>query len=409
MKVMEFSEQEEQALNSADESESVAPDSTEIDAEQVDPGLDSTAEDETSIESGASPAEHELPEADSDSSPENGEELEAEMSPEDILAETKTEGVETSEDASDAEQPEAEEVSPPDAEVSDPELEIADEKIPEPEADESPASEEVDVEQEEIAPQELSETDTAEAELPESKLESTDKHRLEPEIDESIVLEGAAALAAEIKSEPTPVLETEQPALEDDDSDLSLDFLDQDQAALEEEDGRSWFVVHCYSGYENKVRHNLEQRIETMGMKDMIFDIVVPTEEEIEVREGKRRTVERRVFPGYILVNMIMTEESWYVVRNTPGVTGFVGMGNQPTPLRPEEVSQIIKRMEAEAPRIKVTFKAGERVRIVDGPFNDFRGTVSEIDMERAKVRVMVNFFGRETPVELDFLQVEKT
>jgi transcription termination/antitermination protein NusG len=175
-----------------------------------------------------------------------------------------------------------------------------------------------------------------------------------------------------------------------------------------EEDGRAWYVVHCYSGYENKVRHNLEQRIETMGMKDRIFDVVVPTEEEIEVKEGKRRTVERRVFPGYILVNMIMGEESWYVVRNTPGVTGFVGMGNTPTPLRPEEVNQIIKRMEAEAPRIKVTFKQGERVRIVDGPFNDFRGTVSEIDMERAKVRVMVNFFGRETPVELDFLQVEK-
>ena len=181
--------------------------------------------------------------------------------------------------------------------------------------------------------------------------------------------------------------------------------------SLEEQgegDGRAWYVVHCYSGYENKVRHNLEQRIETMGMKDKIFDVVVPTEEEIEVKEGKRRTVERRVFPGYILVNMIMTEESWYVVRNTPGVTGFVGMGNQPTPLRSEEVAQIIKRMEAEAPRIKVTFKPGERVRIVDGPFNDFRGTVSEIDMERAKVRVMVNFFGRETPVELDFLQVEK-
>jgi len=174
------------------------------------------------------------------------------------------------------------------------------------------------------------------------------------------------------------------------------------------EDERAWYVVHCYSGYENKVRHNLEQRIETMGMKDKIFDVVVPTEEEIEVKEGKRRTVERRVFPGYILVNMILSEESWYVVRNTPGVTGFVGMGNNPTPLRPEEVAQIVKRMEAEAPRIKVTFRSGERVRIVDGPFNDFRGTVAEIDMERAKVRVMVNFFGRETPVELDFLQVEK-
>ncbi len=167
-------------------------------------------------------------------------------------------------------------------------------------------------------------------------------------------------------------------------------------------------MVHCYSGYENKVRHNLEQRIETMGMKDRIFDVVIPTQEEIEVRDGKRRTVERHIFPGYVLVNMTLSEESWYVVRNTPGVTGFVGMGNLPTALRPEEVSQIIKRMEAEAPTVKVSFKVGERVRIVDGPFNDFRGTVADIDMERTKVRVMVSFFGRETPVELDFLQVEK-
>jgi len=171
---------------------------------------------------------------------------------------------------------------------------------------------------------------------------------------------------------------------------------------------RAWYVIHCYSGYENKVRHNLEQRIETMGMKDKIFDVVIPTQEEIEVKDGKRRTVERHVFPGYVLVNMILTEESWYVVRNTPGVTGFVGMGNDPTALRPEEVAQILKRMEAEAPHVKVTFKVGERVRIVDGPFNDFRGTVAEIDQSRNKVRVMVNFFGRETPVELDFLQVEK-
>lgn len=176
----------------------------------------------------------------------------------------------------------------------------------------------------------------------------------------------------------------------------------------EPDDGRKWFVVHCYSGYENKVRHNLEQRIESMGMKDKIFDVVVPTEEEIEVRDGKRRTVERRVFPGYILVQMILTEDSWYVVRNTPGVTGFVGMGNEPTPLRPEEVAQIVKRMEAEAPRVKVTYKLGQKVRIIDGPFNDFIGTVADLDMERAKVRVMVSFFGRETPVELDFLQVEK-
>ena len=182
--------------------------------------------------------------------------------------------------------------------------------------------------------------------------------------------------------------------------------LPEDIEALPE--GPAWYVIHCYSGYENKVRHNLEQRIETMGMKDKVFDVVVPTQEEIEVRDGKRRTVERHIFPGYVLVNMLLSEESWFVVRNTPGVTGFVGMGNLPTPLRPEEVAQILKRMEADAPMVKVTFKVGERVRIVDGPFNDFRGVVSEIDMERTKVRVMVSFFGRETPVELDFLQVEK-
>ena len=173
-------------------------------------------------------------------------------------------------------------------------------------------------------------------------------------------------------------------------------------------DNRQWFVIHCYSGYENKVRKNLEQRIETMNMRSKIFDVVISTHEEIEVRDGKRRTVERHVFPGYVLVNMILEEESWYVVRNTPGVTGFVGMGEEPTPLRPEEVAQILRRMEDEVPTFKVTYKPGERVRIVDGPFNDFRGTVSDIDMERSKIRVMVNFFGRETPVELDFLQVEK-
>ncbi len=203
--------------------------------------------------------------------------------------------------------------------------------------------------------------------------------------------------AAEVIEEPQDEAEEESVS----ESDVTGPDVDQ-------ESDRYWFVVHCYSGYENKVRHNLEQRIETMGMKSKIFDVVVPTEEEIEIKDGKRKTVERRVFPGYILVQMIMDEDSWYVVRNTPGVTGFVGMGNEPTPLRPEEVSQIVKRMEAEAPRIKVTYKTGQKVRIIDGPFNDFIGTVSEIDMDRAKVRVMVSFFGRETPVELDFLQVEK-
>jgi transcriptional antiterminator NusG len=174
-----------------------------------------------------------------------------------------------------------------------------------------------------------------------------------------------------------------------------------------EDDGRAWYVVHCYSGYENKVRHSIEQRIETMGMQDKIFDVVVPTEEEIEIKDGKRRTVERRVFPGYILVQLIMDEDSWYVVRNTPGVTGFVGMGNEPTPLRPDEVAKIMNRMEAEAPKVKFNFQPGEKVRIRSGPFNDFIGTVDEIDIERAKVKVLVSFFGRETPVELDFLHVE--
>lgn len=171
---------------------------------------------------------------------------------------------------------------------------------------------------------------------------------------------------------------------------------------------RAWYVVHCYSGYENKVSHNLEQRIESMGMKDLIFDVVVPIQEEVEVKDGKRREVKRHIFPGYVLVELILTEESWYVVRNTPGVTGFVGMGDEPTPLRQEEVNQIIRRMEADAPAVKVNFRLGERVRIVDGPFNDFRGVVEDIDTDRSKVRVLVSFFGRETPVELDFLQVEK-
>jgi transcriptional antiterminator NusG len=145
-----------------------------------------------------------------------------------------------------------------------------------------------------------------------------------------------------------------------------------------------------------------------MDMQDQIFQVVVPTEEEIELRDGQRRSTERRVFPGYILVQMTMNDDSWYVVRNTPGVTGFVGSGTKPVPLRPEEVEKIMKRMEAEAPIIKVSFRPGQKVRIVEGPFEDFMGTVDEINMEKGKVRVLVSFFGRETPVELDFLQVEK-
>lgn len=180
------------------------------------------------------------------------------------------------------------------------------------------------------------------------------------------------------------------------------------RALSEPTDGRAWYVIHCYAGYENKVRHSIEQRIETMGMANEIFDVVVPTIEEIEIKDGKRRTIERRVFPGYILVQLILSEESWFVVRNTPGVTGFVGMGNEPTPLREEEVAKILNQMEESVPKVKFDFRIGEKVRIRSGPFADFFGNVNSIDADRAKVRLLVSFFGRETPVELDFTQVEK-
>lgn len=176
----------------------------------------------------------------------------------------------------------------------------------------------------------------------------------------------------------------------------------------EPEDSRAWYVIHCYSGYENKVRHSIEQRIETMNMQDYIFDVIVPTKEEIEIKEGSRKTVERRVFPGYILVQLILTEESWYVVRNTPGVTGFVGMGNDPTPLREEDVAKILNEMEEGAPTFKFDFRINEKVRIRTGPFADMVGKVNNIDGDRAKVVVLVSFFGRDTPVELDFAHVEK-
>jgi transcription termination/antitermination protein NusG len=194
-----------------------------------------------------------------------------------------------------------------------------------------------------------------------------------------------------------------------DDDDLGISLLGlEDSSEDEGQVKKNWYVVHCYSGYEKKVQYAIEQRIESMGMTDKIFDVIIPTEEELEIKDGKKRKVERRVFPGYILVEMALDEDSWYVVRNTPGVTGFVGMGNEPTPLLDEEVQQIMDRMSAETPTIKINFKVGDKVRIVDGPFNDFIGGVSNIDMDKSKVRVMVNFFGRETPVELDFLEVEK-
>ena len=174
------------------------------------------------------------------------------------------------------------------------------------------------------------------------------------------------------------------------------------------ENEKNWFVIHTYSGYEERVKKNLEQRIKFMDSGDEVLQVIIPTEEEIEVRNGQRRTVTKKILPGYVLVQMNMTDQSWNIVRNTPGVTGFVGSGNKPTPLRDEEVNQILKQMEAEAPKLKVSLKKGQSVRVTDGHFVDFVGIVDDINPGKGKVKVLLSLFGRETPVELDFLQVEK-
>ncbi len=179
--------------------------------------------------------------------------------------------------------------------------------------------------------------------------------------------------------------------------------------------GRSWYVIHTYSGYENKVKTNLEHRIDSMDAQGLVYQVVIPTEDEIEIRDGQRRTVARKIFPGYVLVQMMELKEddpessrAWFVVRNTPGVTGFVGSGNRPVPLEESEVRRIIRQMRAVEPRVKVGFAVGQSIRVIDGPFVDFVGQVDEINLEKGKVKVLVSFFGRETPVELDFLQVER-
>ena len=175
-----------------------------------------------------------------------------------------------------------------------------------------------------------------------------------------------------------------------------------------QENQKQWFVVHTYSGYEDRVRKNLVQRIKFMDGGDEILQVVIPTEEEIEVRSGQRRNVTKKTLPGYVLIQMRMSDQSWNIVRNTPGVTGFVGTGNKPTPLAEEEVNQILTQMTAEAPKVKVGFRKGQSIRVTDGPFIDFVGVVDDISTEKGKVKVLLSLFGRETPVELDFLQVEK-
>jgi len=171
---------------------------------------------------------------------------------------------------------------------------------------------------------------------------------------------------------------------------------------------RNWYVIHTYSGYEDAVAKNLKQRIESLGMEDKIFNVIVPKEKKIKIKDGKRKVIEEKVYPGYILVEMIVTDDSWYVVRNTPNVTGFVGAGTTPVPVSPTEIENLKKRMGVEAPQYKIEVKVGDPVKITDSPFKDFDGKVSEIDEERGKVKVLVNMFGRDTPVELDSLQIKK-
>src|SRR5260370_183159 len=181
-----------------------------------------------------------------------------------------------------------------------------------------------------------------------------------------------------------------------------------EKSATQQEQEGQWYVVHAYSGHEEKVKKNLEKRIESMDMQDKILQVLVPMEDEIEIKDGKRRHVQKRIFPGYILVRMVMSNESWFVVRNTPGVTSFVGSANSPVPLQEKEVRAIQKQMKQEAPKIRVEFQVGESVRLVDGPFTDFHGKVDEINPEKGKLKVLVNMFGRQTPFELDLLQAEK-
>ena len=172
--------------------------------------------------------------------------------------------------------------------------------------------------------------------------------------------------------------------------------------------GRSWYVLHTYSGYEDNVARNLKQRIESMDMQDFIFDVMVPVEKKIKIKSGKRTVIEERIYPGYVLVDMVVTDASWYVVRNTPNVTGFIGLGTTPTPVDPKEIEVLKKRMGVSEPKYKIDVKEGDMVKIIDGPFKEFDGKVNEVDEEKGRVKVLVSIFGRETPVELDFLQINK-
>jgi transcriptional antiterminator NusG len=233
----------------------------------------------------------------------------------------------------------------------------------------------------------------------EAEAEPAAEPEVEPVPDDEPVPEAEPASASQA-TEPVRSVEAQQAARLSREAPLPAGEVDRS--------AKQWYVIHTYSGYENKVKANLEHRIESMGVEDQIFQVLVPMEEEIEIKNGQRQTVNKKVFPGYVLVEMSMTDESWYVVRNTPGVTSFVGSGNRPTPLVENEVKKILKQMGVEAPKFKLQFTKGQSVRVKDGPFAEFIGTVDEVNPEKNKVKVLVSIFGRETPVELDFLQIDK-
>jgi transcriptional antiterminator NusG len=243
----------------------------------------------------------------------------------------------------------------------------------------------------------------------------TDRQEIEttdPPNDESIIddtqMGDVAGVSEAPLAEQAPVAEFESETVE---LEGESGELEAEAGPAKPKDNRSWFVVHTYSGYENKVKANLERRIHSMGMQDKIFRVLVPMEDEVEFKDGKRKITPKKVFPGYVLVEMIMDDQSWYVVRNTQGVTGFVGSpgpGEKPVPLQDKEVKTILKQMGIEAPKLKIDFKKGDRVKVTSGPFFDFTGVVDDITPEKERLRALISIFGRETPVELEFFQVEK-
>ena len=233
--------------------------------------------------------------------------------------------------------------------------------------------------------------------------------------EDAVIVEPKIAEPVELTEGKDPEVDIDETA-EKTDEIVEIDAPDETKTVepkkklltLKQSGERNWYVIHTYSGYEEQVADSLKQRIESLSMQDKVFDVIVPKEKQIEIKNGKRKTVEKRIFPGYVLVDMIVTDDSWYVVRNTPNVTGFIGFGVRPTAMSKEEIERIKKRMGVEEPKFKIDFRIDDLVKISDGPLKGFEGKIEEVDQDRGKIRVLVNMFGRETPVTLDFLQAKK-